>query len=546
MRPGVRALLFFMAFVGLLTGAGAWVGPLNAARVQNQLVAAEIPDSAQPGMMLGPLMAVGRALVVDYLWMRATKLKEDGRYFDAYQLAETICRLQPRFPSVWAFNAWNMAYNISVTLRTPEERWRWVKNGFEMLRDQGIRHNPRCVQMYRELAWIFFHKVGDYVDEMHMYYKLQFALMMEDVLGPGPTHDWQAFAAAPRTWEELVSDPKIASVARTFDAIGEDASRPGVYLGLLNREKPSRDLQALLADPASADARQRIEIFWRCKRLREELKLDPQRIIDLCDAYGPIDFRLAEAHALYWATLGTEIGSDRRVALDIDRLNTDRVELFCLQNFFRRGRLIMSPQAKQGEYPMLLPDIRFADKLRQALLSISKKYPQRPGEGPVSSNFQTLLTNFMREACLKYNEAGDLKKSREYFDWLVENYPVDDYKNGYEAFITREWITGQEFVQLRDALWRIQTVIARGVLLIGYGEDEQGAASISFARKLYAEYVRSQNNKRSLPPPFETLYEMIVHQVGERMRPETYERVLKKTGFKRPATPPSAASQPAP
>src|SRR5262249_25134792 len=187
---------------------------------------------AQPGMMLGPLLAVGRAPIVDYLWMRASKLKEEGRYFDAYQLAETIGKLQPRFAAVWAFNAWNMSYNISVALRTPEDRWRWVWNGIVLLRDQGIPRNPRNVQMYKELAWIFFHKFGDYMDDFHMYYKLQLALLMEDIVGRGPDADYDGMAAAPMSWAELVSDAPIAELVQKFQTEAkEDIAKPGIYLG---------------------------------------------------------------------------------------------------------------------------------------------------------------------------------------------------------------------------------------------------------------------------------------------------------------------------
>jgi len=167
MRPATRKWLFALLGVAMVAIASTRIAPLNEARQKNNLVLPPLPETVQPSMLLTPLLAVGRAPLVDYLWMRATKLKEEGRFFDAYQLSETICQLQPKFASVWAFQAWNMSYNISVTLSTPEERWRWVRNGYELLRDQGIPLNPNNTQLYRELAWILFHKVGDYMDEMH-------------------------------------------------------------------------------------------------------------------------------------------------------------------------------------------------------------------------------------------------------------------------------------------------------------------------------------------------------------------------------------------
>src|SRR5690606_16019333 len=100
-----------------------------------------------------------------------------------------ITTLQPRFPQVWAFHAWNMAYNISVTTHTPEERWSWVNNGIVLLRDQGIPLNPRAVRLYRELSWIFFHKIGQFSDDMQWYYKAQLAREWEEILGRYNTDD---------------------------------------------------------------------------------------------------------------------------------------------------------------------------------------------------------------------------------------------------------------------------------------------------------------------------------------------------------------------
>ena len=109
--------------------------------------------------------------------MRADKLKEEGQFFDARQLAEWITKLQPRFSAVWEFQAWNMAYNISVAIPAtqPEQRRRWVKNGYELLRDQGIPLNPKSIPLYRELSRILQHKLGGVSDDAQEYYKLQFA-----------------------------------------------------------------------------------------------------------------------------------------------------------------------------------------------------------------------------------------------------------------------------------------------------------------------------------------------------------------------------------
>ncbi len=49
------------------------------------------------------------------LWMRAIHLQEEARVLELVQLSDWITALEPQFTTVWAFHAWNMAYNVSIT-----------------------------------------------------------------------------------------------------------------------------------------------------------------------------------------------------------------------------------------------------------------------------------------------------------------------------------------------------------------------------------------------------------------------------------------------
>src|SRR5207253_542677 len=88
--------------------------------------ATRLVEGQPPQVAVGIAMGAFRGLFVNILWIRANQLKEDGRYHESMDLARAITQLQPRFPQVWVFHAWNMAYNISVATQTPDERWRWV------------------------------------------------------------------------------------------------------------------------------------------------------------------------------------------------------------------------------------------------------------------------------------------------------------------------------------------------------------------------------------------------------------------------------------
>ena len=180
----------------LFIAAGAQLDTINAERSRLKLTM-EMPKDIPPSITFATV-ATGafRGLVVDALWLRAERLKQEGQFFDAKQLAEWITILQPRFAAVWDFQSWNMAYNISVTIPAsePEERWRWVKNGFELLRDRAIPLESDAISLYRSLALIFQHKIGGITDDAHNFYKLQLALEMEPLLGPADNEYFKALA----------------------------------------------------------------------------------------------------------------------------------------------------------------------------------------------------------------------------------------------------------------------------------------------------------------------------------------------------------------
>ena len=119
-----------------------------------------LPEEAHPLVSITTVAFGGfRGLVADALWIRASKMMERGQYFELVQLAKWITQLQPRTPEVWAFNAYNLAYNVSALFPDGEDRWRWVRHGISMVRDEGLVYNPRSPALYWELGWYFQHKM---------------------------------------------------------------------------------------------------------------------------------------------------------------------------------------------------------------------------------------------------------------------------------------------------------------------------------------------------------------------------------------------------
>lgn len=137
-----------------------------------------------------------RGVIAEVIWFRADRLQDEGRYSEMAQLANLLTTLEPHTPEVWTYAAWNLAYNISVMMPTPEDRWRWVEAALKLLRDDGLRLNPKSPELHREISWLFLSKIGGEID----------------VASPLYTRKWrQTVEAAAGDWAALKMNPSLVA-----------------------------------------------------------------------------------------------------------------------------------------------------------------------------------------------------------------------------------------------------------------------------------------------------------------------------------------------
>ena len=181
-------LVALLAMVVFIAASSTLTSEINLGRSSLNMIGSENLYENAPPEFAFAIQAFGafRGLLTDIAFIRAETFKEQGRYYDAMQLHRWICQLQPRFPTVWEYASWNMAWNISVTTHTAEERWNWVYSGVKLIRDDGLRYNPRAVNLYKQLSWIYVNKMSDALDDFHMAYKRNWAWRMHLLLGPPP------------------------------------------------------------------------------------------------------------------------------------------------------------------------------------------------------------------------------------------------------------------------------------------------------------------------------------------------------------------------
>ena len=205
--------------IGCLAAAGVLMPSITRQRQELQLVISTEGTRGMPPHVALATAALGtfRGLAVDFLWVRADALQDKGEFFEAQTLSQWITALQPRFPKVWGFQAWNLAYNISVSTKEPAERWVWINRGINLLRLQGIPLNPGDANLPMELGWLFFHKIGGKNDREHWYYKARLAREFREFLGDttgGRTsaqavERFRKIADAPESLDAMRADPLV-------------------------------------------------------------------------------------------------------------------------------------------------------------------------------------------------------------------------------------------------------------------------------------------------------------------------------------------------
>ncbi len=521
----------------LLVLAGTQLDYINSQRQQLKLISNEPLENAPPSLAFATVaMGAFRGLVVDILWLRAERLKEEGQFFDARQLAEWITKLQPRFAAVWDFQSWNMAYNISVAIpeTQPEERWRWVKNGYELLRDQGIELNPRSILLYRQLAFIFQHKIGAVSDDAHEYYKLQLALAMEPLLDSADNDYFRALVRAPAQWRDIQDDPDvrplIAALGSADKAFADHEDFVNNYLSL--RQNPGRSPSAfnVIDDFRGTAALKKLDIFAKACHLRRTWKLDPVLMRELNETYGPVDledpnrnmpldWRHPDSHAIYWAVKGLRIAGKKGVQgtgearYSIDEINTDRIVYHSLQNLFRAGKIhiwdveveVPSPDSprpvlKKAKQIFLRPDLRMFEPYNRHILKIIEKYSDPNGISP--NSHQIGHRNMLKNAVLSFYQAGHEHQARKIYDQLKELYPLDEFKVSLVTFVRNRFVEELKGLHIFDAREIILMMLRESYFLYAIRDDNGAYGREKLAREVYDFYIEEWEEpvRIGLPP----------------------------------------------
>jgi hypothetical protein len=471
MRTRSRKLGLIGLAVVLLISAASVQRALNAQRSTLGLTRIAPLENAPPILAFTTVALGGfRGLIANVLWIRANDLQSDGKYFEMVQLADWITKLEPTFVQVWTVQAWNMAYNISVKFPNHQDRWRWVQRGIELLRDEGLRYNPKEALLYRELGWFFQHKMGQNMDDAHLVYKYNWAVAMTNLFG-GP--------------------------------------RPNF---------------AELQNPSTPEAKR------RAQELRERYKMDPAIMQEADQLYGPLEWRLPEAHALYWGHVGLK-HAKKKDLITLRRLIYQSMQLSVL-----RGRLISLDPLRFG------PDL---DKADRANASYEQMIAE---ETEMKYAVQTAHKSFLRELVYLFYIHNRLKEANEWFALLKQKYPdMVPPRMSLEEFSLSRFAQNLELASHDRMKAVLEGILSNYWISFAFADDdpaeEQRAIGYDAqARYLWNFYARTATARREVLalPPFEQMKKDLLDVLlkSDDVHPEIKRRLRAKLGLAAPAAQP--------
>jgi len=422
--PRLRKLLFAAVAAAALAASALVQDRLHRDRDALGLTRTAALENAPPVLAFTTVALGGfRGLIANALWIRMNQLQEDGQYFEMVQLADWITKLTPTVAQVWVHLAWNMAYNVSVQIPDLEARWPWVRRGIELLRDEGLRYNPRDVLIYRELGWHFQHKMGADMDDAHWVYKRAWAAEMSRIFGDGRP-DWDA-----------------------------------------------------LINPQTDEQRERARL------LREVYKMDPAIARRVDETYGPLEWRLPEAHAIYWAFLGLENTPNEQ-----QRIQLRRVIFQSMQLAFRRGRFtaVGAPVDESGLRRFEIgPNLEIVAKVHQAFEDMMRDEPE------YRDNIATGHKNFLRDASYflyTHNREDEARRwfqtaRTTYTNAIPEGRTLDDYAVARVTEVVGE--TSRDRVTAA-----LEGLLSRAYFSLAIGDEDQAVALHRLAARAWERYAR--------------------------------------------------------
>src|SRR5919198_922004 len=113
-----------------------------------------------PTSALVRLSLVGlRGVVTCALWNSAMEKQKKNQWSQLELEVRSLTKLQPHFITPWLFQSWNLAYNVSVELDRPGDKYFYIARGIGLLAE-GDRQNHHHPDIRWSVGFFTQHKIA--------------------------------------------------------------------------------------------------------------------------------------------------------------------------------------------------------------------------------------------------------------------------------------------------------------------------------------------------------------------------------------------------
>lgn len=117
-----------------------------------------------PGEFVTNFVIVGfRGIAADLLWVKVDGFWHQGRWFEIMPLIKAITWMQPHFLEPWELGSWHLAYNLYAYAGDSPDKGIYIKEAIRFIKE-GIAENRGVYNLWFNLGWIYYNKLGDYDD----------------------------------------------------------------------------------------------------------------------------------------------------------------------------------------------------------------------------------------------------------------------------------------------------------------------------------------------------------------------------------------------
>jgi hypothetical protein len=232
--------------------------------------------------------------------------------------------------------------------------------------------------------------------------------------------------------------------------------------------------------------------------------------------YGPLDWRLPEAHAIYWAALGLEKARenpDKVKAADLISLR--RVIFQSDYQAFKHGRIISNPFNPSVE---LAPNLDLVSRANDAYLFFMN---DDPGS---SNNIANAHRNFLRDAIYFLYENNRMTEAARWFKYLGEQYPdkqiIENQPNSLPKNLTLdEYVVAVVNIDIGETSQERVTSAVQGFLTHAYldlaiGQDDRAVGFQALAKIVYDQYQKKMRDQpRAWLPPMNDIKNNVLNQL---------------------------------